>query len=239
MGDIFSPKEMKQPQNKANDVFSGVLGKYLQGMQPNWNPQSAYPGGAGAPQDLGSYISTMFSMPQYGGQLTADPSDAITSALTEIMSGGGGSGGPPMDLASIYNTLDTQRRQGLTRDLGQLEEEFGVAGLGDSTSLYESAARRQTESEGNLMAEVSRMAPDLINAFSNQSTNRLNAAHMLYGFDQQGLDRMYNEFLRTQQLFPQILSFLAGAPPVQYGASPFQNLTNAGLTTAALGQAFG
>jgi hypothetical protein len=278
MGDVFQPQPMKTGQQEGQDTLSGILEQYAQGKQPILGYEQA-PGGAGmfgfrgapimGPETLGQYTQ-MFNLPQYGGQLSQGMSGAQQSALgygagamNKFFGSGGdmdvirqsttntlkGTGGAFNDVGDVYAALDAQRKQGLKRDLGDLEEQFGVAGLSDSTGLHESAARRQTESEQNLMAEVARIAPQLIQSLTGQQQGAAQILGQLpqqvaaAGFNlgeagrqvgQQDLDRMYNDFLRTQSLFPMLMQYFGNAGEVQYAPSTFQNLTQGAASAGAL-----
>lgn len=242
------------------------LSKYGGIFKPGAVPQGA--GRATGDANIGEFINRVFSLPGYEGDMTAGATPLQTAAtghgekaLEDFFSAGGAwdtiskhatdelASGGGMSLDDVYTSLDAQRRQGLTRDLGQLEEEFGIAGLSDSTGLYESAARRQTESEQGLQAEVARIAPQLLDATTNRT---LGLSGLLAGLPMQvaqagfnlgeggreiqdlELQRLYQDFLRQQSLFPQILQFLGSGGPVDYAPSDVEQLTKLGLTGVSL-----
>lgn len=245
------------PPNASINDMMGALQNAGRGQGPGQMPGT-----------LGEWVQNTFALPGYGGQMTAgmNPLQEMsqqrgTQAMSEFFQPGGAwetirnrateelASGGGMSIQDVYRNLDESRRQGMTRDLGQLEEEFGVAGLSDSTSLYESAARTQRESEQNLLAEVSRIAPQLLEATTGRTTALSNLLAGLpfevatAGFNLgegarsiQDLDlqRLYADFLRTQSLFPQILNYFGASGPVDYAPSPFNQLVQGAATGAAI-----
>lgn len=81
------------------------------------------------------------------GQLMSTP------ALQSLMSTGG------FDPASIFASLDTQRRAGLARDERDIREQLGTSGLRFSTNLADMFQTGRRESEANMMAEIARLMP--------------------------------------------------------------------------------
>lgn len=271
MGDVFKPTPMKTGQQKAGDTFSKALDSYMQGKTPMFGgmnippavaaqfPELAAkaPKGTPGPATLGEFLQ-MFNMPGYEGDLStgmtklqSDAQGYGTKALADFFAPGGGNDQLSkslegiMSVDDVYSALDSQRKQSLARSQNDLGEQFGVAGLGDSTSQFESATRQSTESEQNLMAEVARIAPQLIEATSSAAATKagipmgvatagFNLGEGARQIDQQGLDRMYQEFIRQNSSFlPYLMQFLGGGGPVDYAPSPFSQATQGAATVAA------
>jgi hypothetical protein len=193
----------------------------------------------------------------------------ITAALSKILAdtgvGDAGLDTTAMPTADkLYSTLDPVRRAAMARDLGQMEEEFGVNGLAGSTSLYESGARAQTESQEALLSEVTKMIPQLesvrtdrINAGTARDqmkrSGALDASQLLasipMGVAGAGMDlatkgfqlgegerqiadlelqRQFADFVRTNELWPQILAYLSGTPQPSYGPSTLDSALDIG-----------
>lgn len=259
MGDVFKPKEMPTKRNTADDAFARSFKNFITSSEPGSFP------------DIGSWISDTFALPAYEGKMSAgmNPAqvaaagfgqdavgsffgpgggnEAITKALTGIIGDPGSAATPE----SLFAALDAPRKASLQRDLGQMEEEFGLAGMAGSTALAETGARAATESQANLLAEVSRMAPALEAARHEGTRNRLAASQLLgtiplsvaqggfqlgeaeRGIEDMDLQRLYGEFMRQQGLFPSLLQYLGGTPQAPYGPSMFDNLLKGGLAGAA------
>lgn len=253
------PKPLKTSQNKANDSFADILKGIMQGGDA--------PGGT----DFGTWVQDTFKMPAYAGPLSAGPNasqnnavrdtravsdkyyaagggaDQVTSTLKAIM----GDEGPSTDINTIREGMEPARQVSLKRDLGQMEEEFGLGGLSNSTSLAESGARAVSDSQSNLTAQLAQILPQLANARVAQGQNRINAAGLaqqgtggvaqgefnmgegMRGIEDQGIQRQLQEFLRQSGLFPQILAYLNGTPPQQYAPSTLDNVLKIGTTGAA------
>lgn len=252
------PKKLDSPRNNALDAFSNTLRDSFSGK-----------GAAGA--DLGSWVQEMFKMPAYDGDLSAPANPAETSAMGYVNDAAksfyspGGTGqdlttqltqilkdqGPSINPDEIRAGLDPARKVSLNRDLGQMEEQFGVQGLAGGTSIAESGARAVSDSESNMMAQITQMLPQLAQARATQGGVRLGAADALgkgnmapaqqqfamgegmRGIQDEHIQRALQEFLRQSNLFPQLLSFLSGTPQQPYGPSPLDSALKVAQTGVA------
>lgn len=123
---------------------------------------------------------------------TAGATDIIgslmsTPALSSLMSTGG------FDPASIFASLDEQRRAGLARDERDIREQLGTSGLRFSTNLADMFQTGRRESEANMMGEIARLMPQYAQtqqAGMGQGINALLQAAGLLG--SQGLSRQQN-----------------------------------------------
>lgn len=256
------PKKLASPRNEATDAFS----KILEGMMGGGDA----PGGG----DLGSFIQKQFSMPGYAGPFSAGAessqtsamgtmdreagkfyapggtSDTMVSALKSIM----GEAAPEVgtDINQIRAAMDPARKVSLNRDLGQMEESFGMQGLSGSSSLYESGARAISDSTAGLDAALAGILPQLeqlkVQAKLGAGQNRLAAADQLSrgtgGMAQEqfnmgegirsikdlDIQRQIADFLQQGSLFPMLLSFLSGTPQQPYGPSTLDTLLKIGQT---------
>lgn len=252
------PKAMPTPENKANDAFANVLKGVMGGKDA--------PGGT----DLGTWIQNTFKLPGYAGQIAAPQNAAEVSAGAQGKSAvdsyfaGGGAGehvnasltsmldAPAVTPDSVMASLKGPEDQRLKATLGQLQEQFGVQGLSNSSSLHEAGTRAAVDSNQNLAAAVTQILPQLKSA---ETASKGTAAQLLAqlpigvaksGFDlgeagrqvdQQGMDRMIQEFLRSNSLFPMLLQYLGGTPQQPYAPSTFSNVMQAGTTAAAIAKA--
>jgi hypothetical protein len=114
---------------------------------------------------------------------------------------------------------------------------LGSQQAGQNTQNTQSHASLLSQLFGNQQNNALQAALGLPGAFSGLSQLPGNLAQQLStigqtGFNQQqqNIQNQFSSFTQQQSLIPQLLSFLGGTGPQQYGPSPFQSLTSAANT---------
>ena len=178
-----------------------------------------------APQLVGAGSSELQALTQLGtnlGSLELGGQENIIRALTGA--GELGLGGASIDTQALQSILGSQLQAG---------QSAGQIGLGQAdilSQLFQGQQGRELQALLGLPgAEATYGQLGL-----DQSQSLFNMGEVVRQALQGGLDRQYQDYQFQNQLFPQILSFLSGAPQPTYAPSPFDTITQAGLSAASV-----
>lgn len=133
----------------------GYLDRAASGSAAATSPLTQFLGaGAGQQQDLLTRLGLSNPTAQASQFLMGQTGPAGAESQAQGILGGLAGG---QDLSSLFSQIDAARQQGLSRDIGNIREQFSAGGAGLSTGLARSIADRQQQSERDYLSQIGQL----------------------------------------------------------------------------------